>query len=133
MSQTPFGEVRVTLTDGTRLTLRRDLRALAVAEIAAGASMATIAAAAAGGGPQLMYGAAIFFGTLRAHHPEFTFDDAFAMLEADGAVIMAALDDASKAANVPENPATALRGKRGGAARPVGTGTRSTPRGAKKG
>jgi hypothetical protein len=138
MSKTPLGEVQVTLADGTRLTLRRDLRAMAVAELAAGASMATIAAAASSGGPQLMYGAAIFFGTLRAHHPELTLDDAFRMLEQDGERIKTALEDSGAAAAVQPgsaatNPGKALHGKSGGAARTNGTGTRSTPRGAKKG
>jgi hypothetical protein len=133
MSKTPLGEVQVTLADGTRLTLRRDLRAMAVAELAAGASMATIAAAASSGGPQLMYGAAIFFGTLRAHHPELTLDD-----EQDGERIKTALEDSGAAAAVQPgsaatNPGKALHGKSGGAARTNGTGTRSTPRGAKKG
>ena len=131
MSLAPQGEATVRLKDGRTLTLRRDLRAIAAAEVAADVSIKTMSESIERGGPSLEYTAALLFGTLRRHHPEITFDEAFDLLESDADALNAGMNAATKGGAAPAraNPPRAAKRK----PVPNGTGTRSSPRGAKKG
>ncbi len=111
------GETSVTLGDGRTLTLRRDFNALAEAEEELGIRMDEIARRLEQGGPVMKITRALFWGALRAHHPEITVVEAGEMLESDGERIGEAMEKAvsasaalEKAEAGPANPPKPRRG-----------------------
>lgn len=112
--------------DGRELTFFFDHRAMIATEKAADDGFANVMRGVGQG--RLGYRAALIFGGLRAHHPEITPDAAWELME-EGKddlllFVMEAVADA-----MPERKG----GKNPPRARKRGNGSRSSPRGSKKG
>jgi hypothetical protein len=132
MANRIYGEARLKLADNRELTLRFDFAALVEAEEASGlGTQAMLSEFAGKGGAHLKTARAMLYGGLRYHHPDLTLEDVGDLLMTDGEAVSGAMGRAMEEMAERRSP----NPRKGAAAEPskppLGTSTRSSPRGAK--
>jgi hypothetical protein len=130
-----------TARDGRTLTFLFNHRGIIAAEKAGEAGFGDLLAGMAEG--RLGYLVSLIWGGLRARHPEIGIEECWDLLDSEGKPLAEALGEALKAAMPGQggedraNPRKAGRAESHARSRPAararGTGTRSSPRGSRKG